>query len=67
MTGELSHATVTLRASNALKESTEMLTIDCPICDEPALVDGALTALDCPACGQTEIAPDATPALDLAA
>lgn len=44
-----------------------MLTIDCPICDGPALVDGALTALDCPACGHAEIAHDPTPALDLAA
>jgi predicted RNA-binding Zn-ribbon protein involved in translation (DUF1610 family) len=44
-----------------------MLTIDCPICDEPALVDGALTVLDCPACGDAEIAPDPKPAFDLAA
>ena len=44
-----------------------MFTIDCPICDEPTLVDGAMTALDCPACGHAEVAPDPAPALDLAA
>jgi hypothetical protein len=46
-----------------------MITIDCPLCDGPATVDAAVTAVACDGCGVTvEVANDPTlPALDLAA
>jgi ribosomal protein S27E len=48
------------------KESTEMLTIDCPLCAGQAMADEALTLVACDGCGVTvEIAPD--PALVLQA
>jgi hypothetical protein len=46
-----------------------MITTDCPICTDTAIVDDSLDALTCDACGLVApIAPDpSVPALDLAA
>lgn len=52
--------------ANQTKESTEMLTIDCPICAGQATTDEALTLVACDGCSVTvEVAPD--PALVLQA
>ena len=52
--------------ANQTKESTEMLTIDCPLCAGEATTDEALTFVACDVCGVTvEVAP--VPARVLAA
>lgn len=35
-----------------------MLTTDCPICDEPALVEATMAAVECEGCGRLELAAD---------
>jgi ribosomal protein S27E len=50
------------------KESTEMLTIDCPLCAGQATTDEALTHLACDGCGVTvDVAPDNVRVLEAAA
>lgn len=56
----------TAEMADQTKESTEMLTIDCPFCAGEAATDEALTLVACDGCGVTvEVAPD--PARVLAA
>jgi ribosomal protein S27E len=50
------------------KESTEMFTIDCPLCAGEATTDEALTLVACDGCGVTvEVAPDPARWLEIAA
>jgi len=45
-----------------------MISIDCPMCDGDAHVDGALEAVSCDGCGVTvDVAPDDAPAFERAA
>ena len=50
------------------RESTAMITIDCPFCAGDATTDDGVTVVSCDGCGVTvEVAPDVSAAFEAAA